>query len=346
MLDVSIRIGLLNLMAELRDSEGVSILYITHDLASARYVADRLIVMYAGPDRRGRPDRGGAGPAEAPVHPAAAVRGARPARAAGRAAQADAGEPPRVIDPQPGCRFRWRCPLAIDQCQTEHPAAAGTAARAPGRLPRGPGRRRSEGVRMKIAVVGGGSTYTPELVDGIARLAGGFGRPGCHRAGPGRPGHRPAGRGRPGLGPDHAGARAPGRGALDGQPGRGPGRGGRGAAPAARRRAGGPAAGRDLAAGLRLRSARRPPAPAGWPRRCAPCRSCWTSPSGPGSGPSRRPGSSTSPTRSASSPGRCWTPGTARSACATWPSASSATSPRCWAWTPGRWPWTTSGSIT
>jgi len=48
MLDVSIRIGLLNLMAQLRDEQGVSILYITHDIASARYVADRLIIMYAG----------------------------------------------------------------------------------------------------------------------------------------------------------------------------------------------------------------------------------------------------------------------------------------------------------
>ncbi len=48
MLDVSIRVGILNLMAEMRAGEGVSILYITHDLASARYVADRVIVMYAG----------------------------------------------------------------------------------------------------------------------------------------------------------------------------------------------------------------------------------------------------------------------------------------------------------
>ena len=47
MLDVSIRIGLLNLMTRLRDDEDVSILFITHDLASARYVADRLSVMYA-----------------------------------------------------------------------------------------------------------------------------------------------------------------------------------------------------------------------------------------------------------------------------------------------------------
>src|SRR5439155_1421709 len=55
MLDVSVRIGLLNLMAKLRDEEGVSILYITHDIASARYVADRLIVMYAGQLAETRP---------------------------------------------------------------------------------------------------------------------------------------------------------------------------------------------------------------------------------------------------------------------------------------------------
>jgi peptide/nickel transport system ATP-binding protein len=48
MLDVSIRVGILNLMADLRRQEGVSILYITHDLASARYIADRIIVLYAG----------------------------------------------------------------------------------------------------------------------------------------------------------------------------------------------------------------------------------------------------------------------------------------------------------
>jgi len=48
MLDVSIRVGLLNVMKGLRDREGVSLLYITHDLASARYVANRMIVLYAG----------------------------------------------------------------------------------------------------------------------------------------------------------------------------------------------------------------------------------------------------------------------------------------------------------
>ncbi len=44
-------------------------------------------------------------------------------------AETDRGEPPKVIDPTPGCRFRWRCPLAIDICHTvtpqTHPIAEG-----------------------------------------------------------------------------------------------------------------------------------------------------------------------------------------------------------------------------
>lgn len=48
MLDVSVRIGVLNLMRDLCDKNGISILYITHDLASARYLADRTMVMFAG----------------------------------------------------------------------------------------------------------------------------------------------------------------------------------------------------------------------------------------------------------------------------------------------------------
>jgi len=121
MLDVSIRIGLLNLMAQLRDTEGVSILYITHDIASARYVADRLIVMYAGQIAE-------AGPVEEvlanPRHPytqllLSAVPDPRAPLTI--SAETDKGEPPRVIDPTPGCRFRWRCPLAIDECQRVTP---------------------------------------------------------------------------------------------------------------------------------------------------------------------------------------------------------------------------------
>jgi peptide/nickel transport system ATP-binding protein len=126
MLDTSIRIGLLNLMAKLRDEEGVSILYITHDIASARYVADRLIVMYAGQIAE-------AGPIDdvlaAPKHPYTQLllsavpdpKAPPPSLEALAAATGERGEPPKVIDPKPGCRFQPRCPVATDVCGTVTP---------------------------------------------------------------------------------------------------------------------------------------------------------------------------------------------------------------------------------
>ncbi len=121
MLDVSIRVGILNLMAELRAREGVSILYITHDLASARYVADRVIVMYAGHVVE-------IGPTEqllsGPRHPytrlllSAAPDPRAPLDSSGAS---DAGEPPKVVDPSPGCRFQPRCRYAIEECRTVTP---------------------------------------------------------------------------------------------------------------------------------------------------------------------------------------------------------------------------------
>ena len=135
MLDVSIRAGVLNMMAGLRDREGVSLLYITHDLASARYVADRIVVMYAGHLVE-------EGPTETvlsdPKHPytqllLSAV--GRPAREGAPRSSADTGEPPRVIDPSEGCRFRWRCPLRDREVLAGH-APAGADRIDAGRLPR------------------------------------------------------------------------------------------------------------------------------------------------------------------------------------------------------------------
>jgi peptide/nickel transport system ATP-binding protein len=118
---VSIRIGLLNLMTGLRDNEGVSILYITHDIASARYVADRLIVMYAGQVAE-------SGPVEdvlsRPMHPYTQLLLSAvpdPRAPVSPDAGTDTGDPPRVIDPTPGCRFRWRCPLAMEECERTTP---------------------------------------------------------------------------------------------------------------------------------------------------------------------------------------------------------------------------------
>jgi peptide/nickel transport system ATP-binding protein len=115
MLDVSIRIGVLNLMARLCEEDGISFLYITHDIASARYVSHRLVVMYAGRVAE-------SGPAEEvlhhPVHPyTRLLLSAVPdPHAPITITAADTGEPPRVVNPGEGCRFRWRCPLAIAKC--------------------------------------------------------------------------------------------------------------------------------------------------------------------------------------------------------------------------------------
>jgi len=121
MLDVSIRIGVLNLMTELRERERVSFLYITHDVASARYIADRVLVLYAGHLVE-------EGPAEEviqrPKHPYTQLLLAAvpdPRAELGLADTSDVGEPPRVVDPGEGCRFRSRCPFAIARCETETP---------------------------------------------------------------------------------------------------------------------------------------------------------------------------------------------------------------------------------
>ena len=105
----------------------VSILYITHDIASARYVADRILVLYAGRLAE-------AGPTETvlrdPKHPYTQLLLSAVAddRDEDEAISADTGEPPRVINPTEGCRFRWRCPYAIDKCSqvTPQPSPIGS----------------------------------------------------------------------------------------------------------------------------------------------------------------------------------------------------------------------------
>ena len=121
MLDVSIRIGILNLMSELREREGVSFLYITHDVASARYIADRVLVLYAGHLVE-------EGPTEEviqrPKHPYTQLLLSAvpdPRAALDLADTTDVGEPPKVIEPGEGCRFRSRCPYAIARCEAETP---------------------------------------------------------------------------------------------------------------------------------------------------------------------------------------------------------------------------------
>jgi peptide/nickel transport system ATP-binding protein len=121
MLDVSIRIGLLNVMADLRESEGVSFLYITHDIASARYASDRVMVMYGGHIVE-------SGPTESvlqdPKHPyTQLLLSAVPDPRAPLSVDVETvkAEPPRVINPGEGCRFRSRCPIAEEICSQVTP---------------------------------------------------------------------------------------------------------------------------------------------------------------------------------------------------------------------------------
>ena len=126
MLDVSIRLGVLNLLADLREREGLTILYVTHDIASARYLADVIAVMYAGQVIESGP---AARVTDAPAHPytqlllsaAPDPDRTQPPSLAGR------GAPPNLIRPPTGCRFHPRCPHAMQVCAQDRPPAAEVA---------------------------------------------------------------------------------------------------------------------------------------------------------------------------------------------------------------------------
>ena len=132
MLDVSIRIGILNLMLKLKEERDIAFLYVTHDLASARYIADEILVMYAGQivER---------GPVEdvlaEPLHPyTRLLLAAVPDPSLGvERIELRKGLASAAVDPVPGCRFVARCPLAIDTCSHITPELVATA---PGRSAR------------------------------------------------------------------------------------------------------------------------------------------------------------------------------------------------------------------
>ena len=120
MLDVSIRIGILNLMMKLKEERGIAFLYVTHDLASARYVADDILVMYAGQIVEH-------GPIEevlsAALHPYTRLllESAPDPGAKAEEIELRKGDASAAIDPGEGCRFRTRCPLAIEVCSQTTP---------------------------------------------------------------------------------------------------------------------------------------------------------------------------------------------------------------------------------
>jgi peptide/nickel transport system ATP-binding protein len=126
MLDVSIRLGVLNLLLQLKEEERLALLYITHDIASARYFADDTLVMYAGQLVEG-------GPSEAvtqePKHPYTQLllsAAPDPERLLGGQGAAEPiparGEIPSLVTPPTGCRFHPRCPHVMPVCRERFPA--------------------------------------------------------------------------------------------------------------------------------------------------------------------------------------------------------------------------------
>ncbi|HEX9522540.1 MAG TPA: oligopeptide/dipeptide ABC transporter ATP-binding protein, partial [Reyranella sp.] len=121
MLDVSVRAGILALMREVRDSMGLSAVYISHDLALVRYLCERTLVMYLGCIVED-------GPTEEivrrPRHPySQALVAAVPVPDAdqSRAPLPISGNVPDAREPPSGCRFRDRCPRAMAHCAEETP---------------------------------------------------------------------------------------------------------------------------------------------------------------------------------------------------------------------------------
>ena len=120
MLDVSIRLGVLNLLADLRDKEKLAILYVTHDIASARYLADTIVVMYAGQLVE---SASSVSLTDSPAHPYTQLLLAAapdPDRTEPPHIE-DRGAPPSLSAPPSGCRFHPRCPFAMDVCKRQVP---------------------------------------------------------------------------------------------------------------------------------------------------------------------------------------------------------------------------------
>jgi peptide/nickel transport system ATP-binding protein len=120
-LDVSVQAQILNLMHDLQEQFGLTYLFISHNLAVVRHMANRIGVMYLGRlvEIAGSRDLFGA-----PRHPYTrmlldAIPGLD---VTGRARQPIRGEVPSPIAPPPGCPFHPRCAFANDRCRTEVPA--------------------------------------------------------------------------------------------------------------------------------------------------------------------------------------------------------------------------------
>ena len=120
MLDVSIRVDILQLLADLRDVQKTAFIFVTHDLAAARQLADRILVLYAGQLVEEAPsDKLIA----TPKHPYARLLLAAAPQKGGSLDTPLPAKPgtPQNIDPRPGCPFVERCNEAMERCRQKSP---------------------------------------------------------------------------------------------------------------------------------------------------------------------------------------------------------------------------------
>jgi len=122
MLDASVRVEILLLLKELQKKYNLSYLYITHDIATAKYFSEKIAVMYAGKIIE-------VGPSSMvlknPLHPYTralidAIPDPDPSNRF-KIRKVVKGEPPNLMNPPKGCRFHPRCPYAKDVCKVEEP---------------------------------------------------------------------------------------------------------------------------------------------------------------------------------------------------------------------------------
>ena len=122
-LDLSVQAQILRLLQELQRELGVALLFITHDLAIAEYLSDRVAVMYLGKLVELAPARGFSRTARHPYSRALldSVPRLNPVVERQRQSIVLSGEVPSPLNPPAGCRFSTRCPLAEDRCRHEEP---------------------------------------------------------------------------------------------------------------------------------------------------------------------------------------------------------------------------------
>jgi len=122
MLDVSIRLSIMNLLLELRSSESLSLVFVTHDLAGAYYMSDRIAIMYAGHLLEVGPAAEVMGDPRHPYTQLLREAAPDPEGDFGRDTRFEAqGDPPDLTSLPGGCPFVPRCPFARSECETALP---------------------------------------------------------------------------------------------------------------------------------------------------------------------------------------------------------------------------------